>query len=179
MSYSVFTVVPSENYSVIYSQPNSSIDESSEKVQDYSHYSRQWNDELTIFVMLRYRKWQLQERKTVPLNQFLKQCSQMLLEKFHLYKTPTQIRDKVNNTKSSFTTFLKKGNGVWTPEKASSLSREVFEFMKTYYSGDKTLISIEYIDEYIQRLISKYAQHFTVSSHLKSAILKMKLASHC
>lgn len=178
MNYSAFSVVPSENYTVIYSTSNSSCDESNEKNHDYSHYSRQWNDELTIFVMLRYRKWQLKERKTIPLNQFLKECSQTLIEKFHLYKTPTQIRDKVNNTKSSFTTFLKKGNGIWSPEKCSSLTKEVFDFMKIYYSGDKTLISLDYIDEYIAKLIAKYAQHFTVSSQLKSAILKMKSSIH-
>lgn len=178
MNYSAFSVVPSENYTVIYSPSNSSVEESIERREDYSQYSRQWNDELTIFIMLKYRKWQLKERKTIPLNQFLKDCSQLLIEKFHLYKTPTQIRDKVNNTKSSFTSFLKKGNGIWSPEKCSTLSKDVFDFMKTYYSSDKSLISIDFIDQYIANLISKYAKHFTVSSQLKSAILKMKLTPH-
>ncbi|ELP86568.1 hypothetical protein EIN_162020 [Entamoeba invadens IP1] len=179
---SAFTTVSPVFYTIITSSAVSrSSDDSLEKHSSPSPMSssqtnKQWNDEITIFVMLKYRKWQMTGRKAQNLNHFYKTCTQDLLDVFHITKTPTQIRDKVNNTKSSFALLLKKekqGNIAWTKEKCASLSKNVFCCLEKYFSED-FVVDQDQVDRMIAKIVEKYSTHFSVSSLLKNAILKMK-----
>ncbi|ELP93331.1 hypothetical protein EIN_057160 [Entamoeba invadens IP1] len=174
MSLSAFTTVPTENYTIIYSATSSqSLEDSSERT---APLNKQWNDEITIYLMLTYKKWQLYDRKKIALNVFFKNTTQTLIDVFHLYKSPTQIRDKVNNTKSSFSLVVKKmktDNAHWVNDKCASISKDVFNFMREYFSED-TFFDVDMIDRQIDAIRDKYSRHFSLSNQLKSAILKIK-----
>ena len=104
MCQSVFTPALATEYVVVSSDGScsNSVDESLEVPKPAPALTRTWNDEMTMYVMLKYRKWQISERNNISLGQFHRECAAALMEDFHIYKTPTQIRDKVNNTKSAF-----------------------------------------------------------------------------
>ncbi|EDR23682.1 hypothetical protein EDI_281580 [Entamoeba dispar SAW760] len=173
MSLSVFTPVPVESFVITPKISNQSEEELNEKLC-YSHFvSYQWNDEITIFVMLKYKKWQLSQRKYMTLNEFLKECSECLINNFHFKKSPTQIRDKINNTKSSYANILKKSTSQLSKEKNLPLTKKLFDFMNIYFNG-KYIISIDILEEQISLLMRKFISHINTSCQLKSAILKMK-----
>ncbi|ELP85784.1 hypothetical protein EIN_281550 [Entamoeba invadens IP1] len=98
--------------------------------------TREWADLTTMYIMLKYRKWQLKERRTVSLHVFHQRCTEEMLNELSINKTATQIRDKVNNTRSSFHSLLKQsknGGFKWVQEKHSSLTKNVYDFMCAYF----------------------------------------------
>ncbi|EKE40622.1 hypothetical protein ENUP19_0315G0011 [Entamoeba nuttalli] len=173
MSLSVFTPVPIESFVITPKMASQSEEDLNEKISYSRFVSYQWNDEITIFVMLKYKKWQLSQRKYKTLNEFLKECSECLTTNFHFKKSPTQIRDKINNTKSSYANIIKKSSAQFSKEKNLPLTKKLFDFMNIYFNG-KYVISIDTLEEQISLLMRKFMSHVNTSSQLKNAILKMK-----
>ncbi|KAL7715681.1 Myb/SANT-like domain-containing protein [Entamoeba marina] len=130
---SAFTPCVNSSHVVIGSSSfiqSDSFEDSNEKSTN-SPQTRVWNDEMTMYVMLKYRRWQIKGRKELTLSQFHKTCAQSLFDDFRIHKTPTQIRDKVNNTKSAYSNLKKKvsnGNFTWKQEKSTVLPRKLFKF---------------------------------------------------
>ncbi|ELP89980.1 hypothetical protein EIN_402740 [Entamoeba invadens IP1] len=114
-----------------------------------SKITREWTDLSTMYVMLKYRKWQIKERKSTSLHVFHQKCTEDMNNELGINKTPTQIRDKVNNTRSSFHTILKQvkaGNFKWTQDKHASLTKTVYEFMLTHFDPSKE-VPLEFVEQ--------------------------------
>ncbi|KAL7722853.1 Uncharacterized protein QTN25_000446 [Entamoeba marina] len=120
-----------------------SQDDSNEKTSNPPQ-TRVWNDEMTMYVMLKYRRWQIRDRNKLTLSQFHKTCSQ-----------------------------ISNGNFTWKQEKSTVLPRKLFKFLDIYFS-DSSFVTIDKLDEEICLLIQKNSSKFTLSSQLKSAILRMR-----
>ena len=145
--------------------------------------SKFWNDDIILYIMLKYKKWQIKERKTISMNVFLETLSDDLQSHFRILKSSIQIRDKINNSKSAYSSIQKKlkenqtsqNNFQWKNGKYLSLSRKIFETMNIFYSNSiENEQSYDSLDKYILDIEKKFQKHFTVSSQLKDAILKMK-----
>ena len=153
---SVFRPAHPKFYTII-SDPiiSSSVENSEQKTKK----SREWNDMTTMYVMLQYKRWQMKDRKVVSLHNFHQQCVENILLDLGVSKTPTQIRDKVNNTRSSYHGILKqiqKGNFQWTQEKHLSLSKNVFNFMSVFFEN-KNAVSLDEIDKKINEIVKLHA----------------------
>ncbi|KAL7722153.1 Myb/SANT-like domain-containing protein [Entamoeba marina] len=99
--------------------------------------TREWTDTTSMYVMLKYRLWQMKDRRVLSLHSFHQKCTEDILQDLGVNKTPTQIRDKVNNTRSSFLTILKKmknSSPNWSGDKRFSLSKHLFQFMSKFFS---------------------------------------------
>ena len=154
MLRSAFRPVQSEYYTVIYD--NTVVYNSQDNSESKSKKSREWTDITTMYVMLQYKRWQIKDRKNTSLHLFHQQCVDNLMTNMGVSKTPTQIRDKVNNTRSSYHSILKqinKGNFQWTQEKHASLSKNVFEFMCEFFENKK-IVTIDQIDDRINDIIT-------------------------
>ena len=158
MSYKVYdnTTVYSSNSTI----PNSIINSESDNefmgknVLNNNSTFREWSDSQTMLVMLLYRKWQLKDRKEIPLQSFQEQCAKQLFDLIGINKNATQVRDKINNTRSSYHAILKKSkNGPieWKKKKIASMTRNVYTFMSKYFNSEN-IISIDEIDHQINQL---------------------------
>ena len=150
---SVFRPAHPKFYTII---NDSIISNSYESSEQRSKKSREWTDETTMYVMLQYRKWQMKDRKAVSLHSFHQRCVESIFVDLGVSKTPTQIRDKVNNTRSSYHGILKqiqKGNFEWTQEKHLSLSKNVFNFMSVFFEN-KGSVSLDDIEKKINEIVA-------------------------
>ncbi|ELP89781.1 hypothetical protein EIN_425030 [Entamoeba invadens IP1] len=116
-----------------------------------SKVSRDWNDESTSYVILKYRKWQLKERKNVPLKMFHTKCSEDLFSDLHVKKTPTQVRDKINNTRSAYHTITKQIKQKVFEGTQSSLSDYVYTLMRNLFNS-ANYSSVDLIEHQIKQL---------------------------
>ena len=115
---------------------------------------RQWSDSQTMVVMLLYRRWQLKDRKNIPLNIFQQNCSKELFDLIGISKNPTQVRDKINNTRSSYHTIMKKetlGSLNWNNKKIASMTKPVYTFMQKFFGND-SIITVDEINSTIDQL---------------------------
>ena len=152
-SLSVFRPAHPKFYTIINEPIISNSYESSEQ---RTKKSREWNDETTMYIMLQYRKWQMKDRKIVSLHHFHQKCVENILTDLGVNKTPTQIRDKVNNTRSSYHNILKqmqKGHFQWTQDKHLSMTKTVFNFMAMFFDS-KAILSVEAIDKKLSEIVS-------------------------
>ena len=130
----------------------------------------------------------MKERKNQSLNDFLKETSNSIQRIFRVSKSSVQIRDKINNTKSSYSIITKKLNElktdnfeklektdkkhVWKNEKCNSLSKQVYMIMNAFYCSE--CINYDALDETITNIEMKFQNHFSFSSQLRNALSKMK-----
>ncbi|KAL7711901.1 Myb/SANT-like domain-containing protein [Entamoeba marina] len=116
--------------------------------------TREWTNTSTMYIMLKYRYWQIKERQEYTLQHFHQTCSQSLLKDLNVNKTPTQIRDKVNNTRSSFHAIIKNNNIntiSWENVKHSTISKPLFEFMIKFFDTN-TVVSIDDITKQLKHI---------------------------
>lgn len=64
--------------------------------------SRSWNEISTRYVVLKYFYWTYNEPTVMSLHEMYKTISASLALDIGIHKTPTQIRDKINNIKSGY-----------------------------------------------------------------------------
>ena len=150
---SVFRPTHPKFYTVI---TDTIITNSNESSESKVKKSREWSDMTTMYVMLQYKRWQLKDRKVVSLNDFHQKCVDGLFMDLGVTKTATQVRDKVNNARSSYNSIVKqlqKGTFQWSQEKHLSMTRSVFNFMSVFFDS-KAIVSLEAIDKKIQEIVS-------------------------
>ena len=150
---SVFRPTHPKYYTVI---NDTIVTNSMESSESRFKKSREWTDTTTMYVMLQYKKWQMKDRKTVSLNAFHQQCVDGLFMDLGINKTATQVRDKVNNTRSSYHNILKqmqKGHFQWTQDKHLSMTKTVFNFMAMFFDS-KAILSVEAIDKKLSEIVS-------------------------
>ncbi|BFU22533.1 hypothetical protein EHI8A_067600 [Entamoeba histolytica HM-1:IMSS-B] len=154
-SLSVFRPSHPRLYTVIGESTILNSVESSDGIKNRN--TREWGDLMTTYVMLKYRKWQIKDRRTMSLHSFHQRCSEELFNDLGINKTPTQIRDKVNNTRSSYHALIKqlqKESFKWTQEKHYSLSKPVFDFMSIFFESNNT-ITLDQINQKIVEVIQQ------------------------
>ena len=141
---SAFTPMPHDFYQV----ETSSSEDSTSTVM-----SREWNNVTTIYVMLRYRYWQIKERRHTPLHTMQESIAQELANYFNVNKTPTQIRDKINNTRTSFHISMNtmRSTIVSSAAKKSTLPYFILKMMNQYFSNEKG-VCIQELERTIQTL---------------------------
>ncbi|EKE42822.1 hypothetical protein ENU1_008920 [Entamoeba nuttalli P19] len=150
---SVFTPVKKDLYCIIW---DSTVSNSSDSdiTKEVPRSSRDWSDLATLYIMLKYRKWQLKDRRTQPLKQFHIQCSNDLLNDLGIKKTSTQLRDKINNTRSSYHAISKQiKEGVFDPI-STFLNKRVLKMMRFLYDT-KSTVTVENIDAQINTIINQ------------------------
>ncbi|BFU21908.1 hypothetical protein, conserved [Entamoeba histolytica] len=162
---SVFTPVKKDLYCIIWDTTVSNSSDS-DVTKEVPRSSRDWSDLATLYIMLKYRKWQLKDRRTQPLKQFHIQCSNDLLNDLGIKKTSTQLRDKINNTRSSYHISVQRlfvgfskaiskqiKEGVFDPI-STFLNKRVLKMMKFLYDT-KSTVTVENIDAQINTIINQ------------------------
>ena len=112
--------------------------------------------------MLQYRKWQLKDRKTYSLKQFHHECSTLMMNDLKIKKTATQIRDKINNTRSTYHLILRQDNSQ-NQMKDIGMNIAVFDIMKFLYDHNNK-VSIDEIDQRIKIIIGNWNAQLKSSS---------------
>ncbi|EDR23981.1 hypothetical protein EDI_187090 [Entamoeba dispar SAW760] len=150
---SVFTPVKKSLYCIIWDTTVSNSTES-DLIKEVPRSSRDWSDLATLYIILKYRKWQLKDRRTQPLKQFHIQCSNDLMNDLGIKKTSTQLRDKINNTRSSYHAISKqRKEGIFDPIQ-TFLNKRVLKMMKFLYDT-KSTVTVEDIDVQINTIIKQ------------------------
>ena len=136
--------------------------------------TRSWTEETTKYIMLTYRFWQLHDKKTMPLHEFYENTSLSLYNDLRIRKTATQIRDKVNNTKSSYNAIAKQIINHKNI-KTNSLTPEIIEFMHKFF-GENSTNSIEEVNNEIQNIINEHNDKSRKNSKLIECIAKLRIS---
>ena len=127
--------------------------------------TRDWNFVSASYIMLQYRKWQLKDRKTLSLKQFHHECSNQMAADLRIKKTATQIRDKINNTRSTYHVILKQDSST-TQMKDINMNVAVFDVMKFLYDHNKK-VTLDDIEQRLQILIGNWNAQNKSSSLLQ------------
>ena len=133
------------------------------KEEKNENYSREWTISGTIYILLKYKKWQLKDRKKLTLKQFQIECCNDLYTDLGIQKTPVQVRDKINNTRSSYYVLKKqienkKNKTSTTPTKIENeifLNKRILNIMDTLYNKD-CVVTVEEIETKIFELVQNH-----------------------
>ena len=162
MSLSCFKPVDKSNYQIV--TENSTSNSIVSIHRDDIKTTRDWNYASTSYIMLQYRKWQIKDRKTVTLKQFHHDCAERMTADLKIKKTPTQIRDKINNTRSTFHLILRQEKAL-NHVQDIGMNIAVFEIMKFLYDHNKK-VSLDDIDKRLHIVIGNWtAQNKSSSIH--------------
>ncbi|ELP95013.1 hypothetical protein EIN_252170 [Entamoeba invadens IP1] len=115
---------------------------------------RNWTLNSTKYVMLKYRHWQLVHRRSVTFVDLLNSMSNDLQKYFYLKKSPSQIKDKINNTKAGYISLLdtikteKTGEAsVSSNTSSKKIPNDVFFFVDRFYNAQRSVFAEDVVAE--------------------------------
>ncbi|ELP86500.1 hypothetical protein EIN_034110 [Entamoeba invadens IP1] len=164
--YSYFTIIPEISDELnslsekgiktgLHPQDSEKTDKSSKKAD------RNWSLNATKFIMLKYRHWQLAHRRVISFVDFLKTSSDEIQRYFHVKKSASQIKDKINNTKTGYVSLaesVKPGKeGKKHALSSKKIPNDVFCFMDKFYNAQRSVF-VENVIAEIGVILSEEAQ---------------------
>ncbi|EKE40263.1 hypothetical protein ENUP19_0274G0087 [Entamoeba nuttalli] len=136
-------------------KPLQSFYENQKPTKTVKKIDRNWTLNSTKYVMLKYRQWQLALRRAISFVDFLKDSSDDLQKYFYMKKSPSQIKDKINNTKAGYISLIENikneqtglPSNIPTGSSSKKIPTDVFYFMDRFYNAQRSVFIEDVVAE--------------------------------